>query len=167
MQNSIFDKLLTIRILRTDKAQREMMKRKADLEQARHHKQRKERELADYQKWRPEEEQRLLEELKQAPRHAHTLIEFKDMVRHLRDKESSYVQTVTEAAQQVAEAEAALEKARQDYAAAYRKQVKIETCQDTWNDEQRLMVEQENEKETESCMQFSSSNPDSSMARSF
>ena len=167
MRHPIFDKLLTVRILRTDKAQRKMMRCKAILAQARHLKHRKDRELVLYRAWRQKEELRLLDELKQAPRPAHALILFKDTVHHLRDQEVSHVKAASEAARQAAEAEHELETARREYAAVYRKQVKIETCQDTWSDEQRLIGERESEKETESCMRFPFYGPDSNPARSF
>jgi hypothetical protein len=72
-----------------------------------------------------------------------------------------------EAAQKVVEAEAELETARQEYAAAYRKQAKIEMCKDTWSDEQRLIAEREAEKETESSARVFPADLNSNFARSF
>ena len=167
MQHPIFDKLLTVRTLRTDKAQRIMMKRKASLEEARQFKDSKDQELVRYRQWRAQEEHRLLEELKQAPRQAHALIEFKEKIRYMRHQEASHVEAAAEAAKKVVEAETELENARRDYAAAYRKQVKIEMCKDTWLDEQRLVVEQEAEKETESSVRSCSADLDSNFARFF
>ena len=122
MQSSIFDKLLTVRTLRTDKAQRKMVECKAVLEEARQLKQRKDQELVSYRQWRNQKERRLLEELKQAPRHAHALIEYKEKVRYMRYAEASHVEAAAEAAQKVVDAETELENARRNYAAAYRKQ---------------------------------------------
>jgi hypothetical protein len=167
MQHPIFDKLLTVRTLRTEKAQRKMMHRKAILMEARQIKARKEQELVRYRKWRAQKERRLLEELKQAPRQAYTLIEFNEKVSNMRYQEASHAQTAAEAAQKVAKAEAELQSSRRDYAAAYRKQVKIEMCKASWVDEQRLIVEREAEKETESSARMISADLDNKFARSF
>jgi hypothetical protein len=143
------EKLLKVRILREDKARHRLARGKAELARAEMQRQEKEKELVDYRHWRRREETRLFGVLRSKHASRHELLLFNDTTNTLRQNQAAKDQQLQQAGRAVQEAEQNLVKARQRYAAANRKKIKIEEHKTIWSEARRLLEERYEEKEME------------------
>jgi Fe2+ transport system protein B len=143
------EKLLKVRILREDNARHRLARGKAELARAEMQRQEKEKELVDYRHWRRREETRLFGVLRSKHASRHELLLFNDTTNTLRQNQAAKDQQLQQAGRAVQEAEQNLVKARQRYAAANRKKIKIEEHKTIWSEARRLLEERYEEKEME------------------
>jgi type III secretion protein O len=144
------EKLLTVRILREDRARNQLARSKAELARAEMHRHQKEKELVDYRQWRRKEETRLFGVLRSKNASRHELLLFNDSTNTLRQNQAAKVQQLQEAGRAVQAAEQNLVKAGQRYVAANRKKIKIEEHKSIWTEARHMLEEQYEEKEIES-----------------
>jgi hypothetical protein len=152
MPDSISD-LLKLRNHREQKARNHVVHSKAQLDLAEADKKRKEQDCEAYQHWRLNEEERLFASIQERPIAVQDLLSFRGSVHSLRAGQRDRAHRVEEAAQQVAQAEAALMAARQSHIEACRKQVKIQTYRKRWLKMQQQEEERAAENEMDACGQ--------------
>jgi hypothetical protein len=143
--------LLRVRDHRERKAQNRVARSKALLVQAQAEKERRTRELTAFRRWRLEEEQRLLATLTAQRASVQDLLCFRSRIGGLRADQADRARRVDEAAQQVADAQEALQTARRDHAAAYRQRAKIQAHRERWQTELRIETERTAENEMDDC----------------
>jgi hypothetical protein len=148
----VLEKMLTVCALRENQALNRLVQSRAALIRAEDLKRRKEQELAVFRRWRRDEERRLFDELRGQPVAVKDVDLFNATVLTLRQDQADRTRQVEAAAGRVVEAQWELENARQQYAEAYRRKVKLEEHQDMRLEIERLQTEKiaENEME-EAC----------------
>ena len=154
------EKLLSVRVLREEKARNHLSRVKTELVSAQMQRHRKEKELVDYRHWRIKEEKRLFGVLKGKPASSYDLMLFNDTTNTLRQNQADKVRQVDEAGQAVKKAEENLVEARQHYFTANRKKIKIEDHKSIWTEAQRLLEQQGEDKEMEEHGARPGLNPD-------
>lgn len=145
----VLEKMLAVRAHRENKAMNRMVHCRGELNRALDLSQRRETELSEFRSWRIDEERRLFRNLQEKPAAVQDVMVFMDTTSALREDQAVKVRQVIEAREQAKAAEEDLHKARKDYAAAYRKKVKIEEHKAVWEEDDRVRMEQDAEKETE------------------
>jgi hypothetical protein len=143
------EKMLAVRAHRENKAMNHMVQCKGEFNRALELRNQRERELSEFRSWRIGEERRLFKNLQAKPATVQDVMVFMDATSELREDQAAKAHQVVEAQEKAKAAEEDLLKARKDYAAAYRKKVKIEEHKAVWEEENRFQVERDAEKEME------------------
>ncbi|HQU09013.1 MAG TPA: YscO family type III secretion system apparatus protein [Opitutales bacterium] len=144
--------LLRVRVIREDKAMREVVKAHRKLEEMRAHLEAERKALQEYHDWRVHEEQRRFDEIMHKEIVKKTLENLKVEIAALRDEELAREKRVVDAEIAVQDAEKALEEARLVHLESVKSKQKIEEHQDIWmvqakkNDEYLLDKELEDVK---------------------
>lgn len=150
----ILEKILTVREHRENKSLNHMMKCKQEVRRAVIRQHQKKKELHDYHQWRQLEEGRRFDNLKQKPANVHDVMYFTDTINTLRREQDAKARRVHDASKQVASAENTLKEARQHYAQACRKKMKITEHKKIWMEDYHRQAEQQNENESEEIGQI-------------
>lgn len=149
MADYTLDQMLTVREHRETLRLNELAKSKASVRQAEAERQRTTTAFNDYCQWRPREEQRLFDHLKGKSASVQDLHHYTDSLNTLRNDEVAMAQQVDEASDRLASARSDMVTARQQYACAHRKKVKISEHKIIWTEQQRCRSERQADEEME------------------
>ena len=143
------EKMLVVRTHRENKAMNHVVHCQGEFNRALNLRHQRETEHSEFRSWRIDEERRLFKNLQEEPATVQDVMLFMDTTSALREDQAVKARQVVEAREQAKTAEEDLLKARKDYAAAYRKKVKIEEHKAVWEEDDRFRTEQDAEKEME------------------
>jgi outer membrane murein-binding lipoprotein Lpp len=139
-------------VLRRDRVERELMKAKERLAEARKLVPIREKELADYEKWVDEEIDRKYNALLKKPVRKGRVDDLASDIRLLRGKIPEYVKRVQDARDDVQKAEEELELKKEEMAQAHRDLEKLYAHREEWMAEQRKLEEFNSDKELEEAV---------------
>ncbi len=145
----VLEDLFRIRKVREDRAEREVVLKRRKVEVAQRELLRCREELAAYQKWRAEEEDRLFQKLRETLVHVGAIEAFHQDIVLLREREREKMQKVEEAKKRLDEANRALDDAKDAYRKAVQGSQKIEEHRRIWVREARREEELQADKELE------------------
>ncbi len=149
------DEIYKIKKFREERAERELAKAEENLLNKRQTVIQKKQELASYQQWRIEEEDRKYDELmKKESVRRRALDDLKSEVKSLRDKEIDYHQAVAKAEEEVVEAEAQVKDAQDTYIKSVRNSEKMSEMQQSLRSELMDIAAMNAEKEIEDSFKY-------------
>ncbi len=141
--------LLTAREIREEAAARETRRALREAEEARERAEAARRESARYREWRPGEEQRLFEKIRDQHMPLSGIDRHREDIQALKNAELALEEAAAEADKAVSAAEAAAKKARLAQAAAARDRQKIEEHRERWQKAENKRIDAAEEAELE------------------
>jgi|YelNatPaOPRAMG01_1025707.scaffolds.fasta_scaffold01323_8 type III secretion protein O len=145
----VLEDLLRIRLLREEKAERELLIRRQELDKARKLLLEREEELAHYRQWRPPEEERLFKNIQNRIVKSEDIENLRLQIALLRGKEIALEGAVEEAKKQLREAQWLFDEATNSYREALQGRQKIEEHRKVWRLEEKRKDEAMSDKELE------------------
>ena len=145
----VLEDLVRIRRLREDRAQREVVKRRHDVEKAFQLLVERKQQLSDYTGWRLEKEELLYGRVRNKVISLKDLDDLRAEVSFMRDQEAALAKAVQDAEAELRTAREGLERAKADYHLAVKESRKIDEHKTLWVAETNKEEEQAAEKEME------------------
>ncbi len=141
--------ILRLRLYREDSAAAEVKVCQRKLEEARQEVVRREKKHADYHEWRLQEEPKLFDKIRGKKIALADIDAYKDEVQALRAEEISLEEAIFKAKEYVGECEGSVLAAQNTYNEAVRNRQKIEEHQSIWQEEDKKIKDQAEEREME------------------
>ncbi|MEJ5301181.1 MAG: YscO family type III secretion system apparatus protein [Thermodesulforhabdaceae bacterium] len=145
----VLDDLLRIRLLREERAERELLMRRQELNNAIRFLREREEDLARYRLWRPLEEEKLFKEVQNKLVKREDVENLRIKIGLLREREIAKEGEVQEAKRKLQEAENLFNKAKNSYREALQGRQKIEEHRKVWLLEAKKQEEEKSDKELE------------------
>ena len=158
METYLLQDLVRVREFREDRAGKAVLKARSFAEEARLDLRKKEKELTSYQKWRVEEEDRLIRSIMLKKVRLGEITDLRLDIAALRERELDHIDAVKKAEGDLDRALEDLEQARLAHIRATQELEKLVEHREAWRDEMRLESERSEDLEMEEFFSVSAVN---------